>query len=59
MEDRDNLAGAYLVGFVGLWDEDSAFPPATALVTADGPQQDVSRPVDRLFALLDVQRADV
>lgn len=49
----------YLVGFVSLWDKDSTFPPATALVAAHGPKQDVSRPVSGLLALFDMQRADV
>lgn len=49
----------HLVGFVGPRQEDAAFPPAVALVAADRPQQDVGLPVDRLLALLDVQRADV
>lgn len=50
---------AYLVRFVSFWDQDPTFPPAAALVTADGPQQNVSWPVDHLFTLFDVQRADV
>jgi len=40
-------------------DEHASLPPPVALVTADGPQQDVGGAVRRLLALLHVQRADV
>lgn len=49
----------YLIGFVGAWHKDTTFPPAVALVATDRPQQDVSRSVNCLFALFDVQCADV
>lgn len=49
----------YLVWFVGARHKDATFSPPVALVTADRPQQDVSWPVHGLFALFDVQRADV
>ena len=39
-------------------DQNAAFPPAVALVTADGPQHHVGGAVGRLLALLEVQHAD-
>lgn len=49
----------YLIGLVGAGHRDTTFPPAVALVTADSPQQDVSRSLNCLLALLDVQCANV
>lgn len=56
---KEGLILIYLVGFVGSWYKDTTFPPAIALVTTDRPQQDISRSVNCLFALFDMQRANV
>lgn len=54
-----NGGSIYLIGFVGAWHKDTTFPPAVALVTTDRPQQDVSWPFNCLFALFDMQCANV
>lgn len=49
----------YLVGFISSWYKDTTFPPAVPLVTTDRPQQDVCWSVNCLFALFDMQCANV